>query len=58
MALSFRAIAASPTTPQPAQLAVRIRWALIPFYATMPLGFIGIVLLIAGFVIRETRRAG
>lgn len=56
MFLSFRAIAASPTAPTPAQLALGISWALVPSYAVVPLGLIGIVLLILGFAIRQPDR--
>ncbi len=53
MYLSFHAIATSPTTPTPAQLAVGISWAMIPSFAVLPSGLIGIVLLIAGFALRQ-----
>ncbi|MFW5692669.1 MAG: hypothetical protein ACOCWL_00495 [Thermoguttaceae bacterium] len=56
MVLSFREIAASPTPPTPAQLAVGIGWAMIPSYAVLPFGLIGVVLLIAGFVLRQPNR--
>ena len=53
MYLSFRAIATSTTAPTPAQLAGGIRWALIPSSAVVPFGLIGIVVLIAGFAMRQ-----
>ncbi len=56
MSLSFRTISASPTPPTPAQLAVGIRWAMIPSYAAVPLGLIGVVLLVAGFARRQPDR--
>ena len=53
MIWSFAAIATSPTTPDPSDLANGISNALIPSVAAAPLAIVGIVLLILGFVRRR-----
>lgn len=53
MLASFQRIAESTTTPSPEDLASGIRLALIPSFAALPLGIIGIGLLIAGLIIRR-----
>ena len=49
----FWRIAESTTTPTPADLASGIRLAMIPSFAAVPLGLIGLGLLIAGLIIRR-----
>jgi len=53
MLLSFHMISHSTTTPSPADLARNIRVSLLPSLAWMPLAILGIVLLIAGLLIRR-----
>ena len=52
MVWSFQAIATASSTPAPTDLARGISNALIPSIAAVPLGIIGIVFLIFGFVRR------
>jgi len=53
MIYSFQVVARSNTTPSPKDLANNIYMAAIPGYAVLPLGLIGIVLIIAGFLVRR-----
>ena len=53
MIVSFHTIAQSSTTPKPADLAHGISIALVPTVAGMPLGIVGVGLLIAGLIIRR-----
>ncbi len=55
MIRSFNIIATSPTTPKPSELAQDISTSLLPSIAVMPFAFLGVVLLIAGFVIRQPK---
>lgn len=50
---AFRSIATSPSAPQPAQLAAALRWTVLPSLATVPLGVLGVISLVAGLVIRH-----
>ena len=53
MIASFHTIAQSSTTPKPSDLAHGITISLFATVATMPVGIVGIVLLIAGLLIRR-----
>ena len=53
MMASFNAIATSSGAPRPEDLAEGISYALIPGYAAIPLGLLGVILIILGFVIRR-----
>lgn len=53
MIMSFDTIARSATTPKPADLAHGISTSLLPMVAGMPLGIVGLALLIAGLLIRR-----
>jgi len=53
MIFSFHTIAHSSTTPKPSDLAHEITISLVATVATMPLGIVGIVLLIVGLLIRR-----
>ena len=53
MVLAFHSIAASTTTPKPSDLAQGISVALLPSIAVVPLGILGIVLLIVGLIVRQ-----
>ena len=53
MILAFDTMASASTTPSPAELANGISIATIPSFAAAPLGLLGIVLLIVGFIRRR-----
>ena len=53
MVLSFGIIAQSPTTLEPADLATGISISMISTLAAIPLGLLGVVLLIVGLVVRR-----
>lgn len=53
MIASFAAIAESSTAPRPENLARYISYALLPGYAVIPLGLLGIILVVLGFAIRR-----
>lgn len=53
MVVSFHTIAHSTTTPAPADLAHGIRISMLATVAGLPLGIVGIALLIAGLIIRR-----
>lgn len=53
MFLSFQTIANSSASPQPAELATGIGMAMLPLRLSLPLGLVGLVLLVAGLLIRR-----
>ena len=53
MVLTFSSIANSATTPKPSDLAEGISVASLPSIAAVPLGILGVVLLVAGFIVRQ-----
>ena len=53
MIWALSSLANSTTPPTPSDIALGISLASIPSIAVIPIGILGIVLLIAGFVIRE-----
>jgi len=53
MVLSFQSVAESATPPRPEDLATGISIALIPAFGIVPLGLLGVVLLIVGLVVRR-----
>ena len=53
MVLAFNSIATSTTTPKPSDLAQNISVASLPSIAAVPLGILGVVLLVTGFMVRQ-----
>ena len=53
MMWSFESVANSSSTPAPYSLARGISYASLPSIGIVPLGVLGIVLLIAGFLVRQ-----
>ena len=53
MIMSFDSVATSGGTTKPSDLAEGISLALIPSYAAVPLGVLGVVLLVVGLVVRR-----
>jgi len=53
MVLSFHTLAQSSTTPTPADLANGISIAMISSFAAIPLGLLGIILVIVGLAVRR-----
>ena len=53
MIYSFNVIATSETTPRPQDLAHDIRIASLPSFAAIPFSALGVILLVAGFIIRQ-----
>ena len=53
MIYSFNVIATSETTPRPHDLAHDIRIASLPSFAAIPFSALGVILLVAGFIIRQ-----
>jgi len=53
MMLSFNELAVPNSNPNPSKLAARIDWAMIPALAATPLGLLGIIFVIIGFVRRR-----
>jgi len=53
MVLTLNSIATSTTTPHPSDLAQGISTASLPSIAAVPLGILGIILLVAGFIVRQ-----
>ena len=54
MTAAVNSMAGSTTPPTPSELAKGVNTALIPSMAAVPLGVLGIVLFVAGFVVRQT----
>jgi hypothetical protein len=53
MMLTFNSIATSATPPKPSDFAHGISVASLPLLAVVPLGILGIVLLVTGFIVRQ-----
>jgi hypothetical protein len=54
MTTAVNSMAGAATPPTPSELADGINTALIPSMAAVPFGVLGIVLLVAGFMVRQT----
>jgi hypothetical protein len=54
MMQNFQSISTSPTAPKPADLAFGISESLIPAPAVFPLVVVGTILIIAGFIRRQS----
>lgn len=48
---TYDSIADSPTSPRPSDLANGLSDALLPSFAAIPIGILGLVLLVAGLVL-------
>jgi len=53
MASCFDTFGSAPATPRPEDLANGIARAMIPAYGVLPLGLLGIVLIVVGLVVRR-----
>jgi len=56
MTAAFDRIATSQTAPRPSDLAQGISLAAIPGYFVLPLAILGIVLIVAGLLLRSPAR--